>query len=393
MPLPTSTRFSTLCTTLIVAVGVLAGCGHESPPGAQLLPVEQRGTIVSQQPVSDSDAYSAVPGSRATLVLYRSTSGIDGSGVQVSGTVFQPPGNPPPGGWPVVTLGHGTTGLTDNCAPSRHPDLLGAIGPVIAFLQRGYVVAVSDYQGLGTPGEHPYLEPNSAAYDLIDAVRAARNVIPGTSDRWAAFGISQGGQASWAAAGHAEDYGEGLRFVGSADLSPAADLSPVMAGSTTPNLTLAQKMLLPILITGLKVSHHDLDVSAYLQGKLAADTDDVISCDRHRQAAAALDLNGVKVTARSPEDLTRIQQILKDIALPQRRADGPMLVVVGANDSLILPQWTEAAVRKACDMGDVIDLEVRQGEGHGDPAAVPGAVNWVADRFAGKPAPDNCATS
>ena len=75
-----------------------------------------------------------------------------------------PEGEPPSGGWPVITYAHGTTGVADKCAPSR----LGAKSPVIAdldyvdpeleqWLELGYAVLRTDYQGLGTPGPHPYL--------------------------------------------------------------------------------------------------------------------------------------------------------------------------------------------------------------------------------------------
>ncbi|XGU21097.1 lipase family protein [Rhodococcus sp. 3Y1] len=76
---------------------------------------------------------------------------------------------------------------------------------------------------------HPYLQPDTAAFNVIDAVRAARNVVPDTSTRWATLGLSQGGQASWAAAEEADTYGDGLEFVGAANLSPAADISPIIS--------------------------------------------------------------------------------------------------------------------------------------------------------------------
>ena len=42
-----------------------------------------------------------------------------------------------------------------------------------------YAVVQTDYEGLGTPGSHPYLVMDSEARDAVDMVRAARQVSPG----------------------------------------------------------------------------------------------------------------------------------------------------------------------------------------------------------------------
>ncbi|AOW93341.1 lipase [Rhodococcus sp. WMMA185] len=354
---------------------------------------DQRGAVTSEHPVQDIDAAITALGATATRVVYRSTSGVDGSGSEVVGTVFTPSGAAPEGGWPVVTVGHGTTGVTDECAPSSSPTLLGTTSVVVPLLQRGYVVTVSDYQGLGTSGPHPYLEPNTAAYDLIDAVRAARNVVPEASTRWAALGISQGGQASWSAAEHADEYGDGLQFVGSANLSPAADLSEMVSNGTADQLSLSQKMFLPYLLEGLGVLHPDLNPDDYMRGALADNPDVTLSCLSAKLAekwSIATQLTPADTGPRTEADAERMKGWLEDIALPKQGAAGPMLVVVGGRDDLVRPQWTSQAVSKACALGDVIEFESNPDEGHADRRAVPGAVQWIADRFAGVPAPDNC---
>ena len=81
--------------------------------------------------------------------------------------VVAPTGPAPQGGRTVVTWAHGGGGLADSCAPSKQPDIAsGASGARIGyprslipmlqtFLDAGYVVAATDYEGLGTPGLHP----------------------------------------------------------------------------------------------------------------------------------------------------------------------------------------------------------------------------------------------
>ncbi|WP_233529531.1 lipase family protein [Antrihabitans stalagmiti] len=348
----------------------------------------ERGALTAQQPGAPTLGAASV-----TTIRYRSTSGVDGGGTEVSGTVFVPEGTPPPGGWPVVTVGHGTTGVGDECAPSRHDDLLGSIRLVKPLLERGYVVTVSDLQGLGTDGPHPYLEPNSAAYDLIDAVRAARILVPDASTRWAALGVSQGGQASWAAAERANDYGDGLEFVGSANLSPAADISGFVNADGNVEVTVPQQMFLPTLIAGLTVLHPELNADAYLHGELAANKDTLLACTGPavvRKLSVAQKLSPEDSRPSTPADVDRMRGWLTELALPKVRAAGPMLVVIGEKDTVILPQWTREAVVRACELGDVVALDAQPDQAHADSRAVPPAVEWIADRFDGMPAPNTC---
>ena len=354
---------------------------------------DERGALIEDQPLAETAAASPHGPVTARKLVYRSTSGLDGSGTEVSGMVFVPPGAAPEGGWPIVTVGHGTTGVTDECAPSQYPDLLGAVGMVTALLERGYVVVASDYQGLGTPGPHPYLEPKSAAYNLIDGVRAARAAVPSTSNRWAALGLSQGGQASWSAAEHAVGYGDGLEFVGAANLSPAADLSHIADDLGGISLTLPQQIFLPMLLAGSEAQHSGLDPANYIRGALADSRETSMSCApqaAERKWDAAVQITRADSLPLTTADTDRMRAWLERIALPQQRTEAPMLVVVGDTDDLIPADWTRAAVTKACALGDVIALESRPGEGHADPRATPGAVAWIADRFAGVSAPNSC---
>src|SRR3954454_16442405 len=146
------------------------------------------------------------PASDNRLVLYRSV-GAGGKPVAVSGTVTLPKGQAPRGGWPIVTWGHGTTGIADICAPSRdgaaNPahGLISYIYPLLeTWLKRGYAIVRTDYEGLGPPGDHPYLIGDSEGYGVLDAVRAARKIEPRLSKKIVIAGHSQGGQAALFAA-------------------------------------------------------------------------------------------------------------------------------------------------------------------------------------------------
>ena len=94
----------------------------------------------------------------AKRVLYRSTNRA-GSAIAVSGVVMVPKT-----AWiglgsrPVIGFAAGTQGMGDRCAPSRqYTEGFEYEGIAIqGLLNRGYAVAVTDYEGLGTAG-HPHL--------------------------------------------------------------------------------------------------------------------------------------------------------------------------------------------------------------------------------------------
>ncbi|SIR75137.1 Lysophospholipase, alpha-beta hydrolase superfamily [Williamsia sterculiae] len=320
-----------------------------------------------------------------TRIVYRSTIGYVDRGADVSGIVAVPDGDPPTGGWPIVALGHGTTGTDRSCGPSDSPDLLGQSGEVEALLRAGFVVAATDYQGLGHESRlpHPYLEPASAAYNMIDAVRAARLVVPDTSTRWVALGASQGGQAAWAAAEFAPSYGQGLDLRGAVALAPAADLSPITDGRAQPDYTYVQRALVPDVVAGLRVLQPDLPVSQYMRGALATGAPVLTSCTPAARAEKFSALSAVQPTdSEVPDPAARLEltRLLSRVALPQRAARSPILVVNGSDDLVVRAPWTDRAVARARALGETIEHRVIPGRGHTNLGATDDAIRWLTDR-------------
>lgn len=365
----------------------------------------QRGEIVDRSALT-VDAGGALADAAVTRVVYRSTAGYapndpDGRfGTLVSGYVAVPAGPVPSGGWPVVAFGHGTTGTAANCGPSGHADLLGETGSVNALLAAGYVVAATDYQGLGEHQvPHPYLDSETIAYNMIDMVRAARDIVPQAGTRWAALGSSQGGQAAWAAAEYAGSYGAGLRFVGAAALAPAADVSPIADGSdakpyVAPKFTQIQLAFIPLIVDGLRAVYPNFPVSDYMRGGLAAGAQALTSCgdgNELQKYSAITQVRPGDAAITSPTALRRLHDILVADALPRNRAGGPLFVGYGDADQIITPSWTAAAVRRACATGDTLFETVAAGKGHTNTGLTPRAIAWIGDRFAGEPAPTTCS--
>ena len=163
----------------------------------------------------------------ARLLLYRSKS-VDGDTVAVSGSLTLPRGPKPRGGWPVVTYAPGAVGVADACAPTRGYDealLVSYAYPLLRrFLRAGFAVVRTDYEGLGTPGVHPFLIGRSEGRSVLDAVRAARELEPRLSRRYVIAGHSQGGHAALFAADLASRWVPDLRLRGTVALAPASHL-------------------------------------------------------------------------------------------------------------------------------------------------------------------------
>jgi pimeloyl-ACP methyl ester carboxylesterase len=163
---------------------------------------------------------------RNLLLLYRSSGASSNS--LVSGSLALPKGKPPKGGWPIVAYAHGTTGSADSCAPTRGYDvehLTSYAYPLLRrWLEAGFAVVRTDYDGLGTRGVHQYLVGKSEGRSLLDAVLAAREISPKLSKRFVIAGHSQGGHAALFAAAAAPNYAPGLRLRGTVAFAPASHL-------------------------------------------------------------------------------------------------------------------------------------------------------------------------
>ena len=383
--------------TMLLSGWVIPGCaspvaGITPPADAADAVAPHPGTVIDATPMSDVDESVRALGATAVRVRYRSTSGLDGSPTEVTAALFVPSGKPPQGGWPVIAFAHGTTGINPDCGPSQTPDLLGSIGFIAGFLQLGYAVTATDYQGLGGPGPHPYLDAKTAGLNVIDSVRALREISHEVSRRWGAFGGSQGGAATWAANEQASTYATDLDLVGSVSLAPTVDMTGLAAAAAAGTLTEDQEGVYIWTLIGVERTRPGFNVDDYRHG-LATDKWTVLSECSGPAAAKRLEASA----QLAPQDLQpstseaeqKLADILHKMALPQQRASAPMLVIYGGADTYIDPAWTTAAVARACDMGSWIATVFEPGKGHSD-IDTSAFAGWLIARFNGLPAPSNC---
>ena len=346
-----------------------------------------------------AERVAAPEGAIAWRVLYHSRS-IHGDDIAVSGLVVAPDREPPPGGFPVIAYAHGTTGLADACAPSRRVEPLGedaatnARGelPLPPFWDAGYVVAATDYEGLGTPGPHPYLVGGSEARGVLDSIRAARALPDAHAGESAVvLGISQGGHAALFTGEVAEAYAPDAGLRGVVALAPGAELAQAaMLLTGDPS----------VVGFGVAIAHGF--AAAHPELRL----EDVLT----PEALGALDvietgcIDDILDTYAGPAgEALRLERMLQPPwpALLDENTPGrvptavPIFVGQGEADPLVVPELTDALVARLCAIGDDVMYRRYPGESHSGvvEASQDDVLEWIGNVVAGRPtgtAGDEC---
>jgi alpha-beta hydrolase superfamily lysophospholipase len=287
----------------------------------------------------------------------------------------------------VVSWAHGTVGVADACAPSRTGDQVPGLAELLGA---GYVVAATDYEGLGTPGTHPYLVGDSEGRSVLDAARAAARVEgAGAGDQVVVAGHSQGGHAVLFAGMLADDYAPELDLLGVVASAPAAELTTLLRSAVPISLAFGlvasaiyaydqtyDELVLEDVLTPAAIERIGVVEEVCLQGVTDAFSDQLTS--------AWLVDNPLDVepwAARVAENEPGSAEIA-----------APVLVVQGTTDFVVFVSSTDTAVGRLCDGGNTVDYRRYAGAGHGEVLveAGPEILAWVGDRFAGATAASTC---
>jgi len=227
------------------------------------------GQLLSSRAVADGPALPSA--GRNEVITYASQDG-NGDPVVVSGTVSIPRTPAPEGGYPVISWAHGTTGVADACAPSAdfaggpaHGYLSGVDASLDDWVAKGYAVVSTDYQGLGTPGIHPYINGDTETNAVVDIVRAARAMDPAVGSTWFVIGHSQGGQAALFTAAQGGERAPELHLGGAVAIAPGngLDQTPQYFRSGVPGIEAAEAFL-PLILLGAQAADPAIDPSALL---------------------------------------------------------------------------------------------------------------------------------
>ena len=333
------------------------------------------GTLLRQEPLPDHLALTnAAKGRR---LLYVSTDGIDGkTAIAVSGAIYIPTGTAPTGGWPIVAWAHGTTGTGDVCAPSWMPRGQRDTDYLNAWLARGYAIVATDYQGLGTPGGHPWMTVRPEGWSVLDSVRASLAAFPELANRVVIVGQSQGAHAALAATGLASAYAPTLKIKGT-----------VVTGVAGPQYAASRRTstLLFLILHKFQALDPAFQPSNYLT-----------EAGERAYAASA-------TTCVRPGPTVPVEEVLKvwpDPATftavedwPTLRFAHPVFVGIGLADAAALPAFQYDTAVAACRAGSVVETHYYPGQDHGGAlnASLVDSVPFVAKLFADQTVAGNCA--
>lgn len=332
---------------------------------------------------------------RVFALLYRSTA-ADGSPTAVSAAAFVPAAAPSAAApREVLAWAHGTTGLGDACSESGA--LISGSAPELAFVNiitgSDRVVVATDYEGLGTPGPHPYLVNQVAGRNVLDSIRAivqlpASGVTSASSA--VVWGHSQGGGAAAFTAELQPTYAPDVKLVGAAVGAPAADFG-VFANAAAPGAGTDFGFVV-MALAGFGAAYPDVKLDTLLtpEGQqVARDIGDQCSDAilNRLNATKATDLLTPAVTT-DPALAAR----LKENSAGYQKTPVPILLYHG-DDDLVVPPVASTNIRgRYCAEGVNAELKTYPGTDHVSvllPAFVD-ITTWLDARLAGTPAPNAC---
>ncbi|GHF56485.1 dienelactone hydrolase [Amycolatopsis bartoniae] len=384
--------------SLTVGAAPAGATDFYDPPSP--LPAGAPGDIIRHQAAQFFlDPVKLLPApAKAQRILYRSTDSAD-QPIAVSGTVLTPTAPwTGPGARPIISYAAGTQGMGDQCAPSKAL----AVGQeyegtfISGLLARGYAVVVTDYEGLGTPGVHTYVNRKAEGYAVLDAIRAAQRLpeagLPADGPV-AIAGYSQGGGASAAAAELQGTYAPELDLKGAYAGAPPADLTPV-AENLDGHYAVG---FLMFAVASINAAYPQLDIPAVLNDKgkaLEAQVENECVGDAILDHAftrtADLTADGRPITAYLGEE--PYASVVAEQRIGTIPPKAPVLVAHSALDDIVPFEQGRQMARDWCAEGATVQFDTLAAPTHvgGFVAAYPLAFAWLDGRLHGAAATSNC---
>ena len=326
------------------------------------------GTVLSAEDITDRPDAKVAGAGKVVAVTYLSPQS-DGTLVPVRATIMIPAVAAPKDGYRVLAYGHGTAGLGDDCTVTDRMGHQGRydswLGP---WLKKGYVIAATEYAGIGGPGVHAYLDGDVAGKNILDSVRAARVVTPQfagaqTSKGFVSTGGSQGGHAAlWA--GHlTPSYAPELTNVGVAATSPPVDIADYFSAirpGVPPVEVPDYVTYFSYVLAGLKVARPDVDVDSYLTPRGRKVVKDAQTLCYPNQGRATKGMTVGQLVAKPFNEGPLIPALRSVTNVPEKGYPAPILLQQGALDPVAFAPLTQQWVDRAKANGVNVDLRTYQ---------------------------------
>jgi pimeloyl-ACP methyl ester carboxylesterase len=395
----------------------------------KMTPNGKLGQVIKKEQVKTS-----IQGAQAWRIAYIS-SDVNDKKTIATGLIVAPTGPGPKEGRPIMSWGHGTTGTAQNCGPSQvlNPAeplneyyLVGGnswtdygIPSLQEFINEGYVVTATDYQGLGGGGRHQYVVAATNGMDMINAARAAASLKElNAGKKTIVYGWSQGGGAVIAATslpqylarqGTAAD---NLQLIGGVALAPQ-DVAIVMPGATA-NEAVAQKSLINTLgmftdnvfnfthmamgMWGTQAANPQLKMSDLFTDDGVKVLNEVFSNKCMHAGADTLNFNyGANYKSLlkdQPDNSLEWTKAMIQASVNPVPPVAPVVIYWGTKDTTNPPVMGKLYQEQMCKLGgnvNRVQLPGEQSHFTTPGSSKPFYIQWIKDRLAGKPAENNCA--
>lgn len=390
---------------LLAAALVAAGCapgGRAGTVGPDAVPTGPAGEAFYRPPhplpagrpgdVLRAQRVAGPPGTRAWRILYLSST-VKGAPTAVSGLLYAPDPLPRARPVPILAVAHGTTGLGDQCAPSRLVERGEAVeaASLPPSVTSRLVVVATDYEGLGTPGVHPYAVGLSEGRSVLDSIRAAQRMpgigtAPGSKS--VAWGHSQGGGAVLFAAELAATYAPDAGLTGVAAGAPASELKLLGAALRT------SPFFGYVFMAGaeFRAAYPELDLSRVFTpvGMDAVDRAASLCADEIVRAYAGKDPDAY--LAADPGSVEPLASLLEENSPGARRAAVPVFLYHGEVDEEIPVVASKLVLDRYCRNGSTVWRRTWPGANHADVIGLARTdiERFLTDRLGGRPAPRSC---
>ncbi|MDF9619621.1 lipase family protein [Pseudomonas entomophila] len=352
------------------------------------------GKLLRSEPLDQ--ALSLPNAASAQRILYTSLDGIDGkTPIVVSGALFIPKGKAPAGGWPLASWGHGTVGVADICAPSWAGRSYRDVQYLDRWLDEGYAIVASDYQGLGVPGGHPLLNNRMAAYGILDAARAVVASVPGLANKVLIVGQSQGGAGAFAAGAYAATYAPDLGVKGSIGTGVIYTLGAKNVGEQDPDKV--DPSLAYGFYTLLAAQQYDpsIDPRDFYTAKALPLFEQARSNCLSSLVSDVVGSGLTPANARKDYQGNQLEAWQAQVSYPTLKLAQPIFIGTGAEDKTPAASTQVALMQDACKAGSVVQGHLYKGLGHSETvnASLQDSIPFARQVISGQPVTPNCNPS
>lgn len=355
------------------------------------------GTVLRRRPVRLA-LLGVIPQRVSAWQLLFRTQDLEGRACASVTTILTPETTEPVGGRPLLSYQCAIDAVADRCFPSyalrAGARARGALPQFELFiilyaLRRGWVISIPDHEG----SDGHWGAPMEPGYCTLDAVRASLScglVGLDSSTPVALWGYSGGGLATSWAAETAGDYAPELDIVGAALGSPVGDPASAFA-----RLNGTFYAALPtMVVAGLRRTYPALDrtIREHVEPKGLAILDSVqrMTTMHAMVRLAKHDLDQYTTIPLADVMATpELVQMFVDIQPGRSAPDFPLLVVQAVHDPIIAADDVDGQVERYRDAGAHVTYLRDRLSDHImlHPLSTPLNLDWIADRFAGRPLP------